>query len=91
MRRVRVTLEGRVTGVGFRYSAYREAMRHPGLHGHVRNLDSRRVECLLQGGDDDVHAMITWLRHGPPNAHVVTCRVQEEPPEAGADSFQILL
>lgn len=74
-----VTVEGRVTGVGFRYAAVREAGRHAGLQGSVRNADARTVVCVVQGRPDAVSAMLAWLRQGPPPARVLKCRIAEIP------------
>ena len=71
----RVFVHGRVTGVGFRYSAMREADNHGPLRGYVRNATSRTVECLIQGAPADVQAMLAWLRRGPPSARVIDCEV----------------
>jgi len=75
----RVVVRGRVTGVGFRYSALREATRYPGLQGHVRNLDDRAVECVVQGRRPDVDAMVSWLHQGPALAHVTDCQAMPIP------------
>ncbi len=74
-----VRVEGMVTGVGFRYSTLRRAAPYMDLRGHVRNVDSRTVECVLQGREQDVEEMIAWLRQGPPSARVLTCHVAEIP------------
>lgn len=72
----RVLVRGIVTGVGFRYSARREAARLGELQGYVRNADMRTVECVVQGPETEVNAMLAWLRHGPPAAEVTSCDVQ---------------
>ena len=69
----RVRVRGIVTGVGFRYSALHEAARYPGLQGYVRNADSQTVECVVQGEERAVSAMLAWLPHGPPSADVTEC------------------
>lgn len=71
----RVVVHGEVTGVGFRYSAVREAQGHNDLRGYVRNTDARTVECILEGPEPDVCEFIEWLRHGPPGARVKSADV----------------
>ena len=44
---------GRVQGVGFRYTAFRIALRHE-LTGFVRNLPDGSVEMLAQGDPVDI-------------------------------------
>ncbi|OPZ26400.1 MAG: Acylphosphatase [Lentisphaerae bacterium ADurb.BinA184] len=73
----RVVVRGAVTGVGFRWSACREAGRHGGLRGWIRNADDETVECLVQGESADVLDFIAWLRHGPILAVVSECEVCE--------------
>ena len=62
--RVRVFVEGRVQGVGFRQSTAREAMRL-GLQGWVRNLPDGRVEAVYEGPRDAVEKMLAWSGRGP--------------------------
>jgi acylphosphatase len=68
-------VEGRVQGVGFRYSCLNEA-RRLGLEGWVRNTEAGAVEVRAEGGADKLETLLAWLRKGPPGAAVrrVTCR-----------------
>jgi len=72
-RAIRLIIEGRVQGVGYRYWASREATAR-GLDGWVRNLPDRSVEALISGAADAVDAMIAACRHGPPLASVTSIR-----------------
>ncbi|OGV68408.1 MAG: hypothetical protein A3K19_05215 [Lentisphaerae bacterium RIFOXYB12_FULL_65_16] len=76
MKAYRVLVRGVVTGVGFRYSARREAAHHEDLQGYVRNADMSTVECVVQGTETDVNAMLAWLRHGPSSARVTSCDIE---------------
>ncbi|MDR3160599.1 MAG: acylphosphatase, partial [Spirochaetaceae bacterium] len=71
-------VEGRVQGVGFRYSAYREAQRL-GLTGWVRNTGSGAVEALAEGTSPQLEAFLSWLRRGPPQARVDSVRYEFRP------------
>jgi acylphosphatase len=73
---VRLIIEGRVQGVGFRQWTVREASAR-GLEGWVRNLPDRSVEALIAGPADAVAAMIAVCREGPMLASVRT--VTEHP------------
>jgi acylphosphatase len=64
-----VRLEGRVQGVGFRYSCIREG-RHLGLTGWVRNTRDGDVEVWAEGPADKLETLLQWLRRGPPGARV---------------------
>jgi acylphosphatase len=75
---VRVVVEGRVQGVGFRVFAVQEAQRR-GLRGWVRNRRDGTVEALLIGAPDAVEAAVDACRRGPRSAQVAT--VTREPAE----------
>lgn len=82
MKRVHVTIAGRVQGVCYRLETQSEA-RRLGVVGWVRNLPDGRVEGLFEGEDDQVDALVEWCRRGPPLAHVTD--VQERDAEAAGD------
>ena len=84
-----VLVEGRVTGVGFRYSALREAERIGGIQGYIRNRDDRTVEAVVQGPPENVTRMLAWLRRGPPSAVVTRCTVNEIPVSPDLPPFRI--
>lgn len=67
--RVRVILEGRVQGVGFRWWTKREAIRL-GLRGTVRNLSDGSVEVHAAGPGQTIASFLATLRRGPPGALV---------------------
>jgi acylphosphatase len=65
----RLTITGRVQGVGYRDWAMAMAQRL-GLSGWVRNRSDGSVEALIIGDDDAVGAMIEACRYGPAMARV---------------------
>jgi len=65
-----VLIYGLVTGVGFRFSAVRQAKRYPNLKGYIRNKKHNLVECIVQGPEQDVDEFVEWLKRGPPSARV---------------------
>jgi acylphosphatase len=66
---VKVIVYGYVQGVFFRDFTYRRA-RELGLTGYVRNLPSRAVEVLAEGGRLNLEKLIGYLKTGPPRAAV---------------------
>lgn len=69
MRTVQARVEGVVQGVAFREYTRREAVAR-GLRGWVRNLADGSVEALIQGPEQEVAKMLTWLHKGSPRSRV---------------------
>jgi acylphosphatase len=88
MKRLRVTVLGRVQGVGFRWSA-RSRANELGLTGWVRNLPDRRVEICFQGEDGAVAEMEDWCRVGPQFSSVRSISVIDEAPAEYEEGFEI--
>ena len=76
-RSVRVRIEGRVQGVGYRYWTERVA-GELNLSGWVRNRRDGSVEALFSGPADDVAQMLECCKDGPPSARVTTVKIVEE-------------
>lgn len=76
MRTCRLSIHGRVQGVGFRDSMRREALRL-GVDGWVRNRIDGSVEATTRGEDRAIETLIDWSRRGPPAARVTRVDVEE--------------
>jgi len=74
---VRVYVEGRVQGVGFRAWVERTASQL-GLDGWVRNRRDGRVEAVFSGSEPVVNDMVAKCHHGPSAARVAAVRVLDE-------------
>ncbi len=83
----RVTVAGRVQGVGFRFFAARSA-QEAGVTGWVRNLPDGRVESVAEGEEDAVARYLDRMREGPRTGRVTDVRV-EEVSIIGFDAFEI--
>jgi acylphosphatase len=59
-----------------------------GVSGWVRNLPDGRVEAVLEGPPEEVHALVDWAHRGPDAATVTEVAVREERPE-GLGGFAI--
>ena len=84
----RAVVEGRVQGVGFRYSARREALRL-GLLGWVRNLPDGSVELWVEGNHSALIEYRTWLEEGPPGAWISEVRAEPRNPLGTFASFTV--
>ncbi|WP_437583481.1 acylphosphatase [Paramicrobacterium sp. CJ85] len=83
-----VVVTGVVQGVGFRFSAQREAAKL-GVTGWVRNRPDGSVETAVQGAEEPVTEMLRWLRTGPNSANVRSFEVTDVVPVDGESDFSI--
>jgi len=79
---------GRVQGVGFRYSAVREARRF-GLRGSVFNSGDSSVEVHAEGDLPKLERFLAWLHEGPPGAHVRDVEVTWGTPTGSYSRFDV--
>ena len=83
-----VRVEGRVQGVGFRYSARRKADLL-GLTGWVRNDYDGSVVLFVQGKGSRVAKYLHWLSQGPSMATVTNLVKVPSSPDEELISFEI--
>ena len=88
VRTVRVRIEGRVQGVGYR-AWVESTARTMALTGWVRNRRDRTVEITLQGPANQVDEMLRLCEQGPPGAQVTKVEILDEGLGAYAD-FEVL-
>jgi acylphosphatase len=81
-------VEGSVQGVGFRYSARREA-QGLGLCGWVRNREDGDVEVWAEGPPCALADFLAWLEEGPPGAVVRALRSEKRDPTGRYATFDI--
>lgn len=86
--RARVTVCGRVQGVGFRGFAQRHALALD-LRGWVRNRYDGTVELVVEGERHKVLRYIALLREGPPWACVDDVRVEWQVYQGEFVSFRV--
>lgn len=83
----KIEVHGRVQGVGYRYSALREAMIL-GITGYVKNMADGSVYIEAEGTREQLDAFVKWCRRGPGMGHVGTVNVSAWPP-SGYEKFRI--
>ena len=67
--RIDLVIEGRVQGVGYRYSAKMEA-ESLGIRGSVKNMLDGTVFVTAQGEKEAMENFLRWCFKGPPGAVV---------------------
>jgi acylphosphatase len=88
MQAKRITVYGKVQGVGFRYFVQHTA-RKLGLHGDVRNCPDSSVEIFVQGGAEEIGKLLDRVKQGPPLSRVQRVECVDVPTGRAPDSFTI--
>jgi len=83
-----VFFEGRVQGVGFRWTAKNLAHGYE-VTGWVKNLPDGRVEMQVSGEPDEVDAFIEAIEESELKSHIKKVDVSVIPPLSGAHGFDI--
>ena len=78
MKRVRVIVDGRVQGVGFRYYVADGARQH-NIKGHVRNLPDGRVEIDAEGESENLNHFLAICKKGPVHSQIDAFMVSDAP------------
>lgn len=80
----KITIRGRVQGVGFRWNAAKEAINRD-IHGFARNLSDGSVYIEAEGGREQLDSYVEWCRRGPRLSIVESVKVDTFPPVNYAD------
>lgn len=75
----KIHVTGYVQGVGFRWSAAREA-RSLGITGYVKNLPDGSVYIEAEGAEEQLNSFVEWCRKGPGIGFVQSVNVTIYPP-----------
>ncbi|MCI0450146.1 MAG: acylphosphatase [Chlorobi bacterium] len=86
---VKITVSGRVQGVGFRYFIARIASELR-LKGFARNLFNGDVEISAEGRKEFLEELVKKAKEGPSHSRVETCKVQWLDFKNKYDKFEIL-
>ena len=87
--RVRLFVTGRVQGVFFRQSLKAKSIQND-VFGWVKNLQDGRVECLLEGNEENISLLVKWANNGPANAIVENVEVHNEKFDNEFTKFDVL-
>jgi len=84
-----VFFEGRVQGVGFRYSV-RQIATGFDVTGFVRNLPDGRVELAASGTSEEVTAFLQAIRDSDLGSFIRNETIHEIPPPTHQRGFEII-
>jgi acylphosphatase len=87
IRSYRITVKGRVQGVGYRFNAQAAAHKLD-LTGFVRNEHNGNVYIHAEGEEQNIHDFIEWCNTGPRQAEVSEVISQEQTVQ-GYTTFEI--
>ena len=87
--RIRLFVTGRVQGVFFRQSLKAKSIQND-VFGWVKNLQDGRVECLLEGKEENISLLVKWANSGPANAIVENVEVHNEKFDNEFTTFDVL-
>ncbi len=88
METYKITVSGRVQGVGYRYYCLKTA-KLLDIRGNVRNAYNGTVEIHATGSESNLHEFIHMLRQGPMFAHVTEIDIQTLSQPVQEHDFQI--
>jgi acylphosphatase len=86
--RARISVSGRVQGVGYRAFTVRAATER-GLVGGVRNCEDGRVQLEAEGPRDRIVSLIEALKAGPPASRVTDVQVEWLPATGRRVDFEV--
>ena len=88
-KRYQVIVSGIVQGVGFRYATLKKA-NELGITGWIKNRIDGKVETVIEGENDSLKQMLSWLKKGPSQANITDTEVQELIYKDEYDSFKLM-
>ncbi len=87
--RLRLFVTGRVQGVFFRQSLKAKSIQN-NIFGWVKNLEDGRVECILEGTEENICVVVKWTHSGPANSIVENVEIHDEKFDNEFTKFDVL-
>ena len=88
MKRIKITVSGRVQGVCFRYFTHKTALKL-NIQGYVKNLYNGNVEAIAIGSEENIEKFFIEIQKGPPASRVDNVEIEELTDSVNYDSFEI--
>ena len=89
MKKIHITISGKVQGVGFRYWLYQKSNER-NVYGWVKNKINGDVEAVLIGNYKNVDEILELCKKGPLSSKVTYIKIQNYEQEYLKQSFDIL-
>ena len=89
MKKIHITISGKVQGVGFRYWLYQKSNER-NVYGWVKNKFNGNVEAVLIGDYKNVDEILELCKKGPLSSKVTYVKTQNYEQEYPKKSFNIL-
>lgn len=80
LKKIRITVNGLVQGVGYRYFCYRKAVEY-NITGYAKNLFDGSVEVMAVGDESLIMDFVKELKIGPSNSFVKSLTFEELIPD----------
>ncbi|MBC8313655.1 MAG: acylphosphatase [Candidatus Cloacimonetes bacterium] len=88
MKKIKITIFGRVQGVFFRKFTFETALKFS-IKGYVKNLFNGNVEVVAIGIEENVKKFVNALKIGPSSARVDNIEIEKLSNSTNYDSFKI--
>ena len=88
MRRVKLTISGKVNGVFFR-AFIKDKASELNLKGYTKNTEDKKVEILVEGHDIMIKRLIEFCRIGPKDAKVENIQIDEQVYKNEFNTFKV--
>ena len=89
MKKIHITISGKVQGVGFRYWLHQKSNER-NVYGWVKNKITGEVEAVLIGDCKNVDEILELCKQGPLSSKVTNIKTQNYKQEYPKKSFNIL-